>query len=81
MLLCSKHHTLVHEGGFRIDKDFQDDWSFFRPDGIAVPKVGYHANDMVDDDIGQYYPNPPRGGLLNAMEKLVNEPDPPEYFH
>jgi hypothetical protein len=81
MLLCSKHHTLVHEGGFRIDKDFRDDWSFFRPDGIAVPKVGYHANDMVDDDMGQYYPNPPRGGLLNAMEKLVNEPDPPEYFH
>ncbi|HEY5624081.1 MAG TPA: HNH endonuclease signature motif containing protein [Gammaproteobacteria bacterium] len=22
MLLCTKHHTLVHEGGFRIEKDF-----------------------------------------------------------
>jgi hypothetical protein len=81
MLLCSKHHTLIHEGGFRIEKDFQDHWTFFRPDGIAVPEVGYHANDMLDEDLGMPYPNPPRGGLLSAVEKLVNEPDPPTYFH
>jgi len=81
MLLCSKHHTLVHEGGFRIEKNFQDQWSFFRPDGIAVPDCGYHSRDMVDDDIGERYDNPPRGGLLSAVEKLVNEPPPPRYFH
>jgi len=86
MLLCSKHHTLIHEGGFRIDRDFRDNWTFFRPDGIAVPEVGYHSRDMIDDDIvdqdtGECYANPPRGGLLNAVEKLVNEPDPPPYFH
>lgn len=81
MLLCSKHHALVHEGGFRIEKDFQDDWGFIRPDGIAVPGCGYHARDMVDDDIGEKYEIPPRGGLLSAVEKLVNEPPPPRYFH
>jgi hypothetical protein len=86
MLLCSKHHTLIHEGGFRIEKDFRDNWTFFRPDGIAVPDCGYHARDVVDDemtngDLGERYANPPRGGLLNAVEKLVNEPDPPQYFH
>ena len=86
MLLCSKHHTLVHEGGFRIEKDFQDHWSFFRPDGIAVPACGYHSRDMLDDDIahkdpGERYENPPRGGLLSAVEKLINEPPPPRYFH
>ena len=81
MLLCTKHHTLVHEGGFRIDRDFRDNWSFFRPDGIAVPDCGYHARDMVDDDKYQPYDNPPRGGLLSAVEKLVNEPPPPHYFH
>ena len=81
MLLCSKHHTLVHEGGFRIEKDFQDRWTFFRPDGIAVPDCGYHARDMEDDDIGAHSKNPPRGGLLSAVEKLVNEPPPPHYFH
>ncbi|MGB5630476.1 MAG: DUF222 domain-containing protein [Woeseiaceae bacterium] len=79
MLLCSKHHTLVHEGGFRIEKDFQDNWAFFRPDGIAIPDCGYHARDMLDDDTR--YENPPRGGLLSAVEKLVNEPPPPHYFH
>ena len=86
MLLCSKHHTLIHEGGFRIEKDFQDHWTFFRPDGIAVPEIGYHAIDMLDDEVGyedqgERYANPPRGGLLNAVEKLVNEPPRPEYFH
>ena len=81
MLLCSKHHTLVHEGGFRIDKDFQDRWTFYRPDGIAVPDSGYHTRDIVDDDLGAPFSNPPRGGLLSAMEKLVNEPPPPVYFH
>ncbi len=81
MLLCSKHHTLVHEGRFRIDRDFQNNWTFFRPDGIAVPDCGYHAQDMVDDDIGERYDHPPRGGLLSAVEKLVNEPPPPDYFH
>jgi len=86
MLLCSKHHTLIHEGGFRIEKDFQDHWTFFRPDGIAVPDCGYHARDMVDESIvyeeqGERYNDPPRGGLLSAVEKLVNEPPPPHYFH
>ena len=81
LLLCTKHHTLVHEGGFRIEKDFRDNWSFFRPDGIAVPDCGYHARDMLDDDTGKQYDNPPRGGLLSAVEKLVNEPPPPRYFH
>ena len=81
MLLCSKHHALVHEGRFRIDRDFRNSWTFFRPDGIAVPDCGYHARDMVDDDIGERHANPPRGGLLSAMEKLVNEPAPPDYCY
>ncbi|MBT8101061.1 MAG: HNH endonuclease [Gammaproteobacteria bacterium] len=81
LLLCTKHHTLVHEGRFRIDRDFRDQWTFFRPDGIAVPECGYHARDMLDDDSGERYENPPRGGLLSAVEKLVNEPPPPDYRH
>jgi len=53
MLLCSRHHRLVHEGGFRIERDFQDRWFFKRPDGRAVPSCGYNSQDMVDDDIGE----------------------------
>lgn len=51
MLLCSKHHTLVHEGGFRIEKDYRDRWFFRRPDGRAVPACGYRAADMSDSDV------------------------------
>ena len=72
MLLCTKHHTLVHEGGFRIEKDFRDHWYFARPDGIAVPRVGY-VSGMVD--------YPPAGRLLSAVEKQVSEPPPPTYLH
>src|SRR5690606_34002367 len=51
MLLCSQHHRLVHEGGFRIEKDYRDRWFFKRPDGRAVPACGYRAEDMTDDDV------------------------------
>ena len=55
MLLCSKHHTLVHEGGFRIEKDYRDRWFFRRPDGRAVPACGYSAADMRDDDVDAHH--------------------------
>ena len=72
MLLCTKHHTLVHEGGFRIEKDFRDRWYFLRPDGISVPECGY---------ISRPYENPPRGGLLSVAENRVSEPPAPIYLH
>jgi hypothetical protein len=54
MLLCSKHHTLVHEGAFRIEKDYQDRWFFRRPDGRAVPTCGYRASDMRDENVAAH---------------------------
>jgi hypothetical protein len=72
MLLRTKHHTLVHEGGFRIRKDFLDRWAFFRPDGIAVPDAGYVSR--LDED-------PPAGGLLSVAESFTREPHPPWYLH
>ena len=51
VLLCSRHHRLVHEGGYRIDKDYRDRWIFRRPDGIAVPACGYRAADRRDDAV------------------------------
>lgn len=76
MLLCTRHHTLVHEGGFRIEKDFSDNWYFVRPDGIAVPHCGYHEQDFSDA-----YEIPPRGGLLSAAENCASEPPAPVYWH
>ena len=72
LLLCTKHHTLVHEGGFRIEKDYADRWFFVKPDGVAVPDNGY---------LPRLDTHPPAGGLLNGMETIVSEPDPPAYWH
>ena len=91
MLLCTKHHTLIHEGGFRIETDFQDNWYFVRPDGIAVPESGYHSRDMRDTDaeyVSASYNNPPAGvlkapagALLSVAENFVKEPPAPVYLH
>jgi len=81
MLLCTRHHTLVHEGGFRIKKDFQDRWTFLRPDGIAVPECGYRSQDMIDEDCSEAIEIPPAGGLLCRAENKVAEPPPPAYLH
>jgi hypothetical protein len=72
MLLCTKHHALVHEGGFAVARDFQDKWYFKRPDGIAVPEVGY---------VSRVYENPPAGGLLSVAENSTREPPAPVYWH
>jgi hypothetical protein len=81
MLLCTKHHTLVHEGGFRIERDFRNRWFFLRPDGVAVPECAYRSSDRVDDEDSQAYEIPPAGGLLSVVERTVSEPAAPVYWH
>ena len=84
MLLCSQHHKLVHEGGFAIERDYQDRWFFKRPDGRAVPACGYSTRDTLDDDVGnvsELFNNPPAGGLLTAADNFLSEPPPPAYWH
>ena len=91
MLLCSQHHKLVHEGGFRIERDYQNQWFFKRPDGRAVPACGYQTKDIMDDDIeniSKMFNNPPAGGLSTGMKNFVSglgpacrEPAPPNYWH
>jgi Domain of unknown function (DUF222)/HNH endonuclease len=86
MLLYSQHHKLVHEGGFAIERDYQDQWFFKRPDGRAVPACGYHARDIMDDDIeevsrqagprSELFNNPPAGGLLTGVDIFVSDLDP-----
>jgi hypothetical protein len=52
LLLCTRHHRAVHEGGYSIRKDFLDQWRFFRPDGIAVPQCGHVAGDHQYQKVG-----------------------------
>jgi len=84
MLLCSQHHKLIHEGGFTIQRDYQDRWFFRRPDGRAVPASGYSAKDMIDDDVGDVsglYNNPSAEGILSKVNTFVSERAPPIYWH
>jgi hypothetical protein len=87
MLLCERHHQLVHEGGFRIERDYQNRWFFKRPDGRAVPSCGYRSQDVIDDgtddtdndisELSNLINNPPAGGLLTAVKTFPNHSPPP----
>jgi hypothetical protein len=48
-LLCTFHHTLLHEGGFKIRRDREGTIYFQRPDGRVIPRFGYRLDDMHDD--------------------------------
>jgi hypothetical protein len=50
-LLCSYHHRLLHEGGYRIATDANGDRYFQRPDGRAIPRSGYRLDDVLDDGV------------------------------
>jgi hypothetical protein len=88
LLLCTRHHRLVHEGGFAIAKDYLDRWYFKRPDGQAVPHCGYRLEDILDDDIDTngtaLITNPSAEGLPVLLHKTVSwgvaERSPPAYL-
>ena len=89
LLLCTRHHRLVHEGGFSITKDYLDRWYFKRPDGHAVPNCGYRLEDMLDDDIDangadlDRHPSAkvhPSAEGLPALPLFVAERSPPAYL-
>jgi hypothetical protein len=48
-LLCTFHHTLLHEGGFKIRRDGDGAIYFQRPDGRVIPRHGYRLDDMRDE--------------------------------
>jgi hypothetical protein len=48
-LLCSHHHRLLHEGGFRIRRDSDGVMYFQRADGRVIPSFGYRLDDIRDD--------------------------------
>jgi hypothetical protein len=49
VLLCSHHHRLLHEGGYRIRRDYRGEHYFVRADGRAIPRCGYREADYADD--------------------------------
>lgn len=49
-LLCTHHHRLLHEGGFKIEREREGVLRFLRADGRAIPRGGYRVEDFTDDD-------------------------------
>ena len=40
LLLCSRHHRLLHEGGFAIRADANGEWQFQNAKGMKQPQLG-----------------------------------------
>jgi len=52
LLLCGRHHTLVHEGGFQVVVDGEGA-HFFDPAGIELPEVGLPPTvGTIEHEIG-----------------------------
>ena len=43
ILLCSRHHRLLHEGGFTIQKDYRGAWYFRAGNGRVLPDASRDA--------------------------------------
>jgi hypothetical protein len=54
-LLCTQHHTLLHEGRFKLRRDAAGELYFQRPDGRAIPRFGYRLDDLRDDYMSPVY--------------------------
>ena len=54
VLLCRRHHRLLHEGGCRIRRDYQGEYYFVRADGRVIPRCGYWADDYTDEEAGEH---------------------------
>jgi len=81
MPLCTRHHSLVHEGRFRVEKDYRDNWIFVRPEGQVIPPNGYLRQDMVDDDVDEAYKKSSAEDFLMSIGNAVSEPPPGTYWH
>jgi len=68
VLLCPYHHRLLHEGGYRIGRDYQGELYFMRVDGRAIPRCGYRVDDYTDD-VGD---NPSKEGSYQAESDRKN---------
>jgi hypothetical protein len=65
--LCRRHHRLVHEGGFRLERGAGDAILFRRPDGRAIPA----RTRLRGGDCAQLTDQNMRGGLEVGPETCV----------
>jgi len=71
LLLCSHHHQLVHEGGFRIERDYQHRWFFKRPATLSQFGLAYVAAMPKNSEYQRRRLNGrnPRRSFMTYLEK------------
>lgn len=72
-LLCTHHHRLLHEGGYRIVREGDDTLRFVTADGRTIPRAGYRLEDFIDDDIGAAEVSPSAEGFRTASVQQPRE--------
>jgi hypothetical protein len=65
-LLCTYHHRLLHEGGFRIASEADGSLRFVTADGRTIPRAGYRLDDFVDDGLGRDDETPSAEGFCST---------------
>jgi hypothetical protein len=77
LLLCGRHHRLLHEGGYTIGKNFEGKWSFLTANGKIIPDSPIFKEDYYDNPLEN---DPSRDGLaasgfeVGQNEHLIREP-------
>ena len=62
VLLCRRHHTAVHEGGFAVAVT-PAGWEFHRPDGVPIPpSAALRGDPLRDGDIPFHHIRPQQHG-------------------
>jgi hypothetical protein len=70
--LCSHHHRLVHDGGYRIERGPRGTLRFHRPDGHALPTTTTHHTGQTDELQGRNTQH----GLVLTDQTCVPRPYP-----
>jgi hypothetical protein len=80
--LCRRHHTHVHEYGFRMERDGVGGFRFFRPDGLEVT-VAAAAHALPTDPVDALRAQHRAAGI--AIDERTGFPrwdgQPPDYDH
>ena len=69
VLLCWQHHHLLHEGGYRIRRDYQGAFYFMRADGRAIPRCGYYLDDFTDSESSDDNPSTDGSSCASASNE------------
>jgi hypothetical protein len=85
VLLCRRHHTLVHEGGFEVERTTEGDLVFRRPDGRALelcPPLAWSGYPVTPPGVSATSLRVWDGTPLNVGYAIdVLRPQPASWFH